>query len=369
MTHVSSLYLHVPFCKHLCNYCDFYKKQYDPASNQLEDFHQFLNQSWDTHENLLKDHGMKWSSLESIYLGGGTPSLWGEAGAKFMQSWLQDKLSLAHNCEFTMEVDPGTWKPDMINSWSDIGLNRISIGTQSLDPVFLKIMDRVHSLDETHELLSYCQKKQLNFSLDFLLGIPFSKEKNRDIKKELDQLLQYGPKHISLYILNARTKYPLIDALPDDEYIREEYLMVSEYLQSKGFNHYEVSNFALPGFESRHNMKYWRGESVAALGPTGTGLLSLSKNSGVRYKWKVSKADYETENLGPEEMKLEHIYLSLRTSQGWKPNDLTPQLERIFQKWVERELGFFEKGTMSLKPYGFVILDSLMDELFKEKLA
>jgi coproporphyrinogen III oxidase-like Fe-S oxidoreductase len=116
-------------------------------------------------------------------------------------------------------------------------------------------------------------------------------------------------------------------------------------------------------------MKYWRGESVAALGPTGTGLLSLSKNSGVRYKWKVSRAEYETEDLGPDEMNLERIYLSLRTSEGWKPDDLTPQLERIFQKWVERELGFFEKGTMRLKPSGFVILDSLMDELFKEKLA
>jgi oxygen-independent coproporphyrinogen-3 oxidase len=286
-----------------------------------------------------------------------------------MQSWLQDKLSLGDDCEFTMEVDPGTWKPGMIKSWRDIGLNRISIGTQSLDPVFLKIMDRVHSLEETHELLSYCQREQLNFSLDFLLGIPFSKEKNRDIKNELDQLLQYGPKHISLYILNARSKYPFIDSLPDDEYIREEYLMVSEYLQSKGFKHYEVSNFALPGFESRHNMKYWRGESVAALGPTGTGLLPLSKNSGVRYKWKVSRAEFETEDLGADEMNLEHIYLSLRTSEGWQPKNLTLRHEKLFQEWVDRELGIFEMGTMRLKPSGFVILDSLMDELFKQKLA
>ena len=110
-------------------------------------------------------------------------------------------------------------------------------------------MDRIHSLDETHELLSFCQQEGWNFSLDFLLGLPFSRQRKRDIKTELDQLLVYRPKHISLYILNARSKYPHAQSLPDDEFIREEYLLVSQYLRGLGFHHYEVSNFALPGFE------------------------------------------------------------------------------------------------------------------------
>ena len=369
MTQVSSLYLHVPFCKHLCNYCDFYKKQYDPASNQLEDFHQFLDQSWRMHEELLSEQKAQWAELKSVYLGGGTPSLWGNKGAEYFKHFLKSSLKLSADCEFTMEIDPGTWTVDMMMAWREIGLNRISIGTQTLDPRFITIMDRSHSINESHELLSYCQKEQLNFSLDFLLGIPFSQEKKRDIKSELDQLLSYRPQHISLYILNARSKYPLIDALPDDNYIREEYLLVSDYLRSQGFNHYEVSNFARQGFESVHNLRYWRGESVAALGPTGTGYLNLSSDSALRYKWKVSRPDIEIEKLGEAELSLEKAHLSLRTSDGWKPEFFSAKHDEIFNHWVHQSYGSYHEGRMRLNSQGYVLLDSLMDDLFRAKLV
>lgn len=365
MTHVSSLYLHVPFCKHLCNYCDFYKKLYEPGSNQIEDFHQFLDQSWIQHEKLMHQQGVQWSELETLYLGGGTPSLWGIDGAKFLGNWLIDRLKLKTDAEFTMEVDPGTWTQEMILAWKDQGLNRISIGTQTLDPNFIKIMDRSHSLNESYDLLSYCQKNDWNFSLDFLLGLPYSREKKRDIEAELTSLLKYKPKHISLYILNARSKYPHIQAMPDDEFIREEYLFVSEFLRSQGFIHYEVSNFGLPGFEAKHNVKYWRGEAVAALGPTGTGYVPFSNSQALRYKWKVSKAEMELENLGPEELKLEEAYLSLRTNHGWKPSSPNSKILEVFSKWQTQGYGHQSEGKMILNSLGFVMLDSLMDDLFR----
>ena len=367
MTQVSSLYLHVPFCKHLCNYCDFYKKLFVKTSSQIEEFHQFLNQSWERHELLMKTHNYKWDALTTLYLGGGTPSLWGTEGADFMKQWLQQRLSLASSHEFTMEIDPGTWNVGMLKSWREIGLNRISIGTQTLDPSFLKIMDRSHNLEESFELLHYCEKEDLNFSLDFLLGLPYSREKKRDIQKELEKLLSFNPKHISLYILNARSKYPHIQSLPDDEFIRTEYLLVSEFLHSKGFEHYEVSNFALPGFESVHNMKYWLGAPVAALGPTGTGYLPLSTTSALRYKWKVSRADIEEESLGVEELNLESTYLSLRTNRGWKPQKIVPQLEAVFLSWEKKNYGHFSNGIIKLNSLGFLMLDSLMDDLFRMK--
>jgi oxygen-independent coproporphyrinogen III oxidase len=368
MPPISSLYLHVPFCKHLCNYCDFYKKQYDPASNQLDDFHQFLDLSWQRHEKLMAENNLQWTNLESVYMGGGTPSLWGLKGAAYFKNFLNSYLRLSSDCEFTMEIDPGTWTIEMMTAWRENGLNRISIGTQSLDPKFLTIMDRSHSLSESHELLSYCSKEKINFSLDFLLGIPFSQEKKRDIKNELDQLLEYDPPHISLYILNARSKYPLINVIPNDEYIRDEYLFVSEYLQSQRFNHYEVSNFALPGFESRHNLRYWRGESVAALGPTGTGYFNLSPDLALRYKWKVSRTDFELEKLGPTELLLEKAYLSLRTYDGWKPDFITDHHHDIFSRWAKSGLGDYEMGKMKLNSRGFILLDTLMDDLFRAKI-
>lgn len=367
MTQVSSLYLHVPFCKHLCNYCDFYKRKLEPGSAQFEEFHQFLKDSVVRHEKLLSETNAQWAPLETVYLGGGTPSLWGERGAAFFQQEILKHSPITPDCEFTMEVDPGTWTPEMIQSWKVIGMNRISIGTQALHPEFLKIMDRDHTLEESFSLLKYCQDNNWNFSLDFLLGIPFSQEKNRDIIKELDLLLKFQPKHISLYILNARSKYPHIQNMPDDEYIGEEYLKVSEHLRSHGFHHYEVSNFALPGYESKHNLKYWKSESVAALGPTGTGLVHLQKDEAIRYKWKVSTAEVEIENLGKSELDLENQYLQLRTSMGWRPAVLTPSLKAVFLRWQTKGLGVFDGERMILNPNGFIILDSLMDDIFAQE--
>src|SRR5690606_3119582 len=198
---------------------------------------------------------------------------------------------------------------------------------------------------ESKDLLQFVSKADFNFSLDFLLGIPFSQEKKRNIKKELDLLLSYRPKHISLYILNARSKYPYIQNLPEDEYIRDEYLFVSEYLRSQGFHHYEVSNFALSGFESEHNMRYWRGESVAALGPTGTGYLALETNKAIRYKWKVSEANFELENLGEEELSLEKTYLSLRTHEGFAPPKGS---EELMGRWEQENYAFRDNQKIKL---------------------
>jgi oxygen-independent coproporphyrinogen-3 oxidase len=183
MTHVSGLYLHIPFCKHLCNYCDFYKKLHEPGSNQIEEYNQFLEASWLRHESLLQANSYQWGRLTSVYLGGGTPSLWGKEGAAFFAHWLNQNLTLSRDCEFTMEVDPGTWNPEMLQAWKKLGLNRISIGTQTLDPNFITIMDRSHSLQESHDLLKYCREHGWNFSLDFLLGLPYSREKIRNIEK------------------------------------------------------------------------------------------------------------------------------------------------------------------------------------------
>lgn len=360
MTQVSSLYLHVPFCMHLCNYCDFYKRKLEDRGLQFEDFHQFLRSSIGRHQELMKSYGMKWGDLESVYLGGGTPSLWGPEGAEFFRQALRP--SLASDCEFTMEIDPGTWTEELLEAWKVQGLNRISIGTQTLDIDFLKVMDRIHSLDDSLEFLEKLQADNWNYSLDFLLGIPYSQSRTRNIQKELDLLLKYQPKHISLYILNARAKYPHIQHMPDDDYIREEYLFVSEYLKQKGFHHYEVSNFAVPGFESRHNLKYWKSENVAALGPTGTGYFRLSPTEAIRYKWKVSHAEVEVENLGTSELSLEDTYLRLRTSMGIP---LTDGLKCLSQSWFQQGYAHLKEGQITLTSLGFLMLDSLMDDLFR----
>ncbi len=362
MTRVSSLYVHVPFCRHLCNYCDFYKQKFDAPDLQIEKFHQFLEASVLRHEQLLADAEFAWAPLETIYLGGGTPSLWGVDGAAFFRDRILPG-PLAEEREFTMEVDPGTWTPALLEAWQGVGVTRISVGTQSLDPAFLKILDRSHSLEQSFDLLGELQRRHWNFSLDFLLGVPFSKARGRNIKAELDRLLEFSPKHMSLYILNARSKYPHAQAMPDDDYVREEYLFVSDYLRGLGFHHYEVSNFALPGFESKHNLRYWRGENVAALGPTGTGYLA-TETKALRYKWKVTKADVEVEQLTASELALEQTYLGLRTSDGLKFNS---ELSGVYNSWQTQGYATRDGDRLKLTSRGFVMLDSLMDDLFRHE--
>ncbi len=362
MIEVSSLYVHLPFCKHLCNYCDFYKYTYD--QQKIEDFNQLLLSQFDAQQTLLSHNNYKLVPLETLYFGGGTPSLWGIEGAEFFKQHLLPKIELKADCEFTMEVDPGTWSPESIQKWQECGVNRFSIGTQAMDENFIKIMDRSHTLNDTLQTLKYFASLKTNFSVDFMLGLPHSEK--RDILTELKMLLDYNPNHVSLYILATRKNYPLNHALPEDDLTREEYLKVSDFLQSQGFVHYEVSNFAKPSFESKHNLKYWHYEPVAAIGPSATGLLPLQTNAAIRYKWKVTTNDYQLEELDQYAIKLEKLYLGLRTNEGIHPPAFfanNTKATAILQKWCDQDLAYFQNDKFILNAKGMVMMDSLVQEL------
>lgn len=366
MAIVSSLYVHVPFCRHLCNYCDFYKRKLEPQSNQLKDYGVYLQDSWKRHESLMREHEMSWGALETVYLGGGTPSLWGVEGAELFTSLWGGKLPLRTNAEFTFEVDPGAWTEETLQSWEQAGVNRFSVGTQALDPAFLQILDRDHNRDQVFKLLERLHRK--NFSVDLLLGAPHSMSRKRDVLAELTELLKYGPNHVSLYILNPAAGYALRPYIPDDEWSGGEYLAVSEFLRANGFHHYEVSNFALPGKESRHNLRYWLGESVAALGPTGTGYFAHKDAQAFRYKWKPSMPEIESESLGENELRLEQLYLGLRLDTPFTTTELLPRFEPEFdlvlRSWEERGLVRQEGPGWRMLPAGWVVLDSLINEVF-----
>ena len=360
MSSVTSLYIHVPFCRHLCNYCDFYKQRFERPSAQREEFSQYIQASFKRHESILSENHHSLAPLETLYLGGGTASLWDVDGARCFSNL---GISLAENCEATLEVDPGAWTEEGLKAWQALGINRYSVGTQSFDPHHLAVLDRAHSLDDTKVLLERLRGE--NFSVDFLLGAP-EKNHQRNVIRELEELLSFGPKHLSLYILQPAAGYKLKALIPDDEVTSREYLRVSEYLRSKGFHHYEVSNFALPGFESRHNRRYWESQSVAALGPTGVGYLASGERA-YRYKWKPSNPEVEVEVLSLKEQKLEQLYLRLRTSKPITAERLSlePQaFERRVEKWQARGLCVREEQGWRMKPEAWVILDSLVEDLF-----
>jgi len=367
---LSSLYIHFPHCRHLCNYCDFYKSipQTEDGQYQYESFHSLLESSFERHEQFLAEENYQFSKLKTLYMGGGTPSLWGIEGANHLRQFFQRKqIYLEEDCEFTLEVNPGSWTDEALEAFKDIGVNRFSLGIQALDSRFLKALDRVHNFDDVHKTLQKFNEMKSNFSVDFMLGLPFSKEWNRDVLKELEEILKYEPSHISLYILTVKEHYVHYDKLPDDEWIENEFLKVSEYLQSRGFAHYEVSNFAIKGKESKHNLQYWKSQSVGALGPSATGFL---KEARIRYKWKINSPEFVREDLTNEELALEHIYMLLRTNLGLNVKDtfLHEEAQNLFLKkvkeWTERELATVNGDKVTLTPKGYLLMDSLMDDIF-----
>lgn len=367
MENIERLYIHFPLCRHLCNYCDFFKKVKTDDSQTLS-FHQYLDQSIEHHDQLLKKNNLRLADLSSIFIGGGTPSLWGKAGADYVENLFKKlQIKLKDDCEFTIEVNPGSWKEEDLIAWKSVGVNRFSLGIQSYNQKFIKHLDRIHSLDDVVDTLTFFNQKQLNFSVDFMLGLPFSERDERDVIEELKQVLKFQPNHFSLYILTTKENYVHSEHLPSEDWIEKEYMQVSEFLKEKGYLHYEVSNFAKPGFESTHNLAYWKSESVAAFGPSATGFLN---NSRVRYKWKPLVSEFVVENLTTEEFKLEEFYMKFRTNEGldfapYFSKEDGPKVSSLLKDWTcDGLINKGEDGLYRLTSMGYFSMDNLMNQLF-----
>ncbi|MFT6068571.1 MAG: oxygen-independent coproporphyrinogen-3 oxidase [Bacteriovoracaceae bacterium] len=334
---------------------------------KIPEYHKMLNLSIDRLKDFYDKNEVSLGELKTIYIGGGTPSLWGEEGVKFLRSFFAEhKIEVSDQCEMTLEVNPGTWTDKGLDAFRGFGFNRFSLGIQSTRNDFLEKLDRVHRHEEVINTLEKFNSMKANFSVDFMLGLPFSREYERNIKEELDQILSFNPSHISLYILTVKDNYVYYEALPDEEWIEREFLEVSSYLREKGFLHYEVSNFSLPGKESLHNSRYWSGESICALGPSATGYV---QKTGVRYKWKPYVAEFDSEKLTENEIRMEKFYLNLRTNKGIELEDFFTGDElgdarSLAKSWNERGLCQLREGALALTPRGYLLMDSLMDEVF-----
>lgn len=368
--------MHFPYCKHLCNYCDFYKLKLEDGNKELSysQFADYLNQSFTQLLEILNRDDIIIGSLETLYMGGGTPSLWGETGIHFIQKWMEKhNLSLAPNHEWTLEVDPGTTSVDVLKQWQRLGVNRFSVGIQTLNSDIFPLMDRSHNLEQVYNLLEQLKKIGANFSVDFMLGLPKSDIYGRSIDKELNEILAVGPNHLSLYFLTVPTSYKHFAALPDDQWIEGEYLKVINILKQNGFIHYEVASFAKPGFDSKHNRKYWTHQSVLALGPSATGYL---QKKNLRYKWKNRWIDLKSapvpdlEYLTPSELELEWVYLTLRQGKPFCLDSFIGKgfnvdlLLSLFARWQnDGLLDKFESDKYQLSGNGWLILDTLIHQL------
>jgi len=354
------LYIHFPFCQHLCNYCDFYKK---PISlNDVTAFEEQLVK----HINQLGF--VNFRELKTLYLGGGTPSLWGKRGSEFLLDFMDaHNIKLNKDAEVTLEVDPDSWSESDIEAWIEFGVNRFSLGVQAFEESSLSILDRQHTIGDVEKTLKYFSERDLNFSVDFLLGAPVV---NRNITSELEKALSYKPKHFSVYILKTRANYPLRDQEPNEVETADEYIEVSNLLKDNGYLHYEVSNFARAGFESKHNLSYWDLSNVLAIGPNATGFY-LNNKTPIRYQVAAQSNKLVNEELDNEAYRLERFYLGLRTNKGINPSLFISEedwnkMDEVFEYWNENAaLDTYRYDKLILNSEGYLMLDSLIDEFFK----
>lgn len=321
------IYLHIPYCIKKCSYCAFNSL---PSNGVSKQYLQALYKEIDWTSGLfnLKEH-----LVDTLYFGGGTPSLLTPGEVEDLLTRIGSSYQLSDKAEITLELNPTAQDEININGYKSAGINRLSIGIQSFDEQNLGFLGRLHSAREAE--LSFIRARKAGFdniNIDLICGLPG--QKISDVQPDLDRALKLHPEHISLYLLSIENGTPLYSAVRqgmfsplDDEMQGEIYQSASEYLQKKGYTRYETSNYARNGFESKHNMRYWRGEDYIGLGAGAHSFIS-DIGWGMRH-WNVKPPDeyiksIDSDMLPLEELEIltrrdairESVLTSLRTSTG-----------------------------------------------------
>lgn len=299
---VFGLYIHFPYCLQQCSYCDFATDLY---KNEAKNDH-YVELLLKEIEIRSKDFAPK--ILTSIYFGGGTPSLLTSSQIKKIFLQLEKfGFKQSKNCEISIEVNPDTINEKKLEEYLNLGINRFSLGIQSFDDRLLNNVGRLHSAKDTIDNLELFAKYQLNFSGDILYSLPH--QDLSSIQSDLIKLLEYQPKHISPYILTLPEKHPLQKGrLPEEKQV-DALKWIYKTLKEYGYTQYEISNFALPGFECRHNKNAWLGEEYLGLGMSAHSYIA-SEKWGMRFSNHNTVTAYE-KHLQTPLLKKEKKYIEI----------------------------------------------------------
>ncbi len=322
---MDSVYIHIPFCKSICSYCDFCKVLYHGPW-----IVQYLNA-------LLAEISDKYDGelIKNMYVGGGTPSALDMKDLKYLFDIIS-KFNLDPDLEFTFECNLNDINEELLSFLKEHGVNRLSIGIESFNSKKLQFMERSHTFDDAVTKMKLMRKMGFdNINVDFMYGIP--KESMRDLKKDLDMILKLNPDHISTYslIVEDNTKVGISGILPiTEELDASMYEYICEKLELKKYEHYEVSNFALKGRKSRHNLNYWNNNEYFGFGLGASGYIH-----GVRYENTRSLTNYingkfllKEEVLSKEDKMYNELMLGFRKMEGINLKDFFRKYEVNMQE-------------------------------------
>ena len=334
---MAGIYIHIPFCKKACHYCNFH---FSTQTEYIQDFTHALVAEIKLQKNYLT------APIETIYFGGGTPSLLKKAELEMIIEALKANFNLVPHFEFTIEANPDDINPVIAADWLALGVNRLSIGIQSFQAASLAWMNRAHSVEQSHAAIKIVQAAGFkDISADLIYGTPYLSDE--DLMADIVTLIQYNINHISCYALTVEEKTALhsmitkkqIEDIDTTKQARQFEIIVSA-LTAAGFEHYEISNFAMPGARSKHNSNYWNQVPYLGLGPAAHSFngdqrqWNIANNSLYFQSIKNKLVPFELENLSLTQKFNEYMMISLRKSEGFSTHYIKDVFGEKYEAYV-----------------------------------
>lgn len=379
----AALYLHIPFCEQRCRYCDFYT-----VAKREQAIPQYLDALLAEIALFAEQPFWQQQKYATIFMGGGTPSLLGIAQVDALLQALRAHFCVTDDAEITMEANPGTVSRETLAGYRRAGVNRLSLGVQTFWEDELQQVDRLHSVRDIYETVAHAQAAGFhNLSIDLIFALPG--QRPHRWRHNLEQAVQLAPEHISAYNLTIEEGTPLFKMLKSGELrqlsewqARTVYNFTIDYLAANGYAQYEVSNFARPGFHSRHNSKYWDGSAYLGLGASAHSFDGQRRFSNVgNYVHYIRKLENRQlpcafeEMLTPAQRQFEMIFLGLRRSEGLDLSAYSATFQRNFMADYGRQLEKMmsggrallqlENGHLRLTREGLLLCDAVCAEFLR----
>jgi oxygen-independent coproporphyrinogen III oxidase len=373
---LAGIYLHIPFCKQACSYCNFH---FTTSLHYKDDLVKALAKEIE----LEKDYPTG-EEINTIYFGGGTPSILKIEDLSLMMEGIRRHYKVGGEAEITLEANPDDITRDKVRGWKDLGVNRLSIGIQSFFEEELKWMNRAHTAAHAKQCIEIANTEGIsNLSIDLIYGSPLLSDKMWE--ENVKTAIEYNIPHLSCYALTVEEKTPLHKQIEsqakekvDEEKQGRQFLLLMDWLKLAGYEHYEVSNFSKPGCRSRHNSSYWKREKYLGVGP------SAHSYNGTERRWNVYNNNVyikginegtpgrEVEVLTTEQKFNEYVMISLRTIEGMSIDEIERGwgsewrdfVKMMMTKYVEQGLVAAKDNRFQLTREGMLFADGIASDLF-----
>ncbi|MGB3006199.1 MAG: radical SAM family heme chaperone HemW [Chitinophagaceae bacterium] len=355
---MAGIYIHIPFCKQACHYCNFHFATSLRYKSELLDALQ--------KEIELQKHYLLGEIIKTIYFGGGTPSLLKSEEIRILMDEISRHFNIVKNTEITLETNPDDIAEEKLKEWKSIGINRLSIGVQSFFEEDLVWMNRAHNDRQAKENLLLAVKYFDNITIDLIYGTP--QLTNEKWQQNIERAVSLNIPHLSCYALTVEPKTPLDKMIKhkqsenvNSDKQSEQFLLLMKWMEESGYEHYEISNFAKPGYRSQHNSAYWLGQKYLGIGP------SAHSFNGTERQWNIANNNiytssivkgiipYEKEILTTIQQLNEYIMTSLRTAEGINLEVLSSKSGSDKEKMLEKLKRYIDNGLIVIKSNSIIL--------------